>query len=177
MNDINASRLEYRRLCHSDWPFFLALNSDRRVMSFISDPLDEDTIRLYYFEPRLQAWEKGSKHWLCLVISEKDTGNPIGVTGFIERSEGIAEVGFILKPEYQRKGYGSESLTEMIKLAFTHYNYHKVIATVTSGNEASRKTLIKCGFQQEGSLRKSYYLNGRWQDDWLFGLLKEETHY
>lgn len=175
MNEINASRLEHRSLCHTDWPFFLDLNSDRRVMSFISDPLNEETIRLHYFEPRLQTWYKGCKHWLCLVISEKDTRKPMVITGFIERSEGIAEVGFILKPEYQGRGYGGESLKEIIKLAFTQYHYHKVVATVTSGNEASRRTLKRAGFQQEGTLRKSYYLNGRRQDDWLFGLLKEET--
>ena len=177
MYEIDSSTLEYRNLCHTDWPFFLDLNSDRQIMSFICDPLDEETIRRHYFEPRLQPWYKGCRHWLCLVISEKSTGIPIGVTGFIERNDGVAEVGFILKPECQGKGYGRESLNNIIQFAFTHYSYHKLVATVTSGNEASRRTLVSAGFQQEGTLRKSYYLDGYWQDDWLFGLLREEAGY
>lgn len=177
MDKIDSLRLEYRRLCDTDWPLFLALHDDRQVMNFISDPLDEETIRRHYFEPRLRSWQPGCKHWLCLVISEKTTGIPIGVTGFIERSDSIAEVGFILKPEFQRKGYGSESLKDIIQFALTHYQYHKLVATVTSGNEASRRTLASAGFLQEGTLRKNYYLKGSWQDDWLFGLLREETGY
>ncbi|KMV66953.1 GCN5 family acetyltransferase, partial [bacteria symbiont BFo2 of Frankliniella occidentalis] len=174
MDKIDSLRLEYRRLCDTDWPLFLALHDDRQVMNFISDPLDEETIRRHYFEPRLRSWQPGCKHWLCLVISEKTTGIPIGVTGFIERSDSIAEVGFILKPEFQGKGYGSESLKDIIQFALTHYQYHKLVATVTSGNEASRRTLASAGFLQEGILRKNYYLKGSWQDDWLFGLLREE---
>ncbi|KYP94785.1 GCN5 family acetyltransferase [bacteria symbiont BFo2 of Frankliniella occidentalis] len=177
MDKIDSLRLEYRRLCDTDWPLFLALHDDRQVMNFISDPLDEETIRRHYFEPRLRSWQPGCKHWLCLVISEKTTGIPIGVTGFIERSDSIAEVGFILKPEFQGKGYGSESLKDIIQFALTHYQYHKLVATVTSGNEASRRTLASAGFLQEGILRKNYYLKGSWQDDWLFGLLREETGY
>ncbi|WP_241573973.1 GNAT family N-acetyltransferase [Rosenbergiella nectarea] len=169
MNPIYSSRLDYRSLSHTDWSFFLDLNLDRQVMLFISDPLDEETIRNHYFEPRLRPWHKGCKHWLCLVISEKDTGKPIGVTGFIERNDGIAEVGFILKSEFQGRGYGRESLKHIAQLAFNTCGYHKLVATVTAGNEASRRTLVSTGFEQEGTLRKSYYLNGCWQDDWLFG--------
>ncbi|WP_241596763.1 GNAT family N-acetyltransferase [Rosenbergiella epipactidis] len=175
VDKIDSLRLEYRSLCDTDWPLFLALHVDRQVMTFISDPLDEETIRRHYFEPRLRPWQPGCKHWLCLIISEKTTGIPIGVTGFIERSDGIAEVGFILKPEFQEKGYGRESLKDIIQFALTHYHYHKLVATVTSGNEASRRTLVSAGFLQEGTLRKNYYLKGSWQDDWLFGLLREET--
>ena len=61
MDKIDSSRLKYRSLCHTDWPLFLALHRDRQVMSFISDPLDEETVRRHYFEPRLRPWHKGCK--------------------------------------------------------------------------------------------------------------------
>jgi len=34
--------------------------------------------------------------------------------------------------------------------------------------------LEKAGFVLEGTLRENYLLDGRWQDDWLFGLLARE---
>jgi len=49
-----------------------------------------------------------------------------------------------------------------------------MVATVTAGNAASCRTLLSAGFIQEGTLRQNFFLDGRWQDDWIFGLLKEE---
>jgi len=177
MHYVPSARLDYRCLNHTDWPFFQALNQDRDVMHFISDLCPDEEIRINSFEKRLQPWHKGSEHWLCLVISQKDTDIPIGVTGFIERNEGIAEVGFILAAEFHGKGFGSESLKDVARFAFNTHGYRKLTATVTSGNEASRRTLLKVGFQHEGTLRQNYFLHGCWQDDWIFGLLREEFSY
>ncbi|MFT4270502.1 MAG: GNAT family protein [Pantoea sp.] len=175
--EISSVRLDYRCLEPADWPFFKALNQDRHVMHFISDSRTDEEIRIQSFEKRLQPWHKGSEHWLCLVMRQKNTDTPIGVTGFIERDEGIAEVGFILAAEFHGQGFGSESLKDISRFAFNTLGYRKLTATVTSGNEASRRTLFNAGFHQEGTLRQNYFLHGRWQDDWIFGLLSEEFRY
>lgn len=95
----------------------------------------------------------------------------MGVTGFIERNPGVAEVGFILAADHQRKGYGVESLNATIRFAFDFQDYRKLTATVTAGNIASQRLLLKTGFRQQGVIRQNYYLNGKWRDDWVFGLL------
>lgn len=92
----------------------------------------------------------------------------------IDRGAGIAEVGFLLAAEAQGKGLGSESLHDIARYALNELGFRKLIATVTAGNEASRRTLLKVGFQQEGTLRKSYHLAGEWRDDWVFGLFADE---
>lgn len=177
MHYVASARLNYHCLKQTDWPFYLALNQNRHVMHFISDLRTDEEIRIHSFDKRLLPWHKGSEHWLCLVISQKDTGIPIGVIGFIERNEDIAEVGFILAAGFHGKGFGSESLKDITRFAFDTHGYRKLTATVTSGNEPSRRTLLKAGFQQEGTLRQNYFLHGRWQDDWVFGLLREEFSY
>ncbi|MGY5464033.1 GNAT family N-acetyltransferase [Citrobacter koseri] len=177
MHHISSVSLNYRCLQHTDWPFFLALNQDRHVMHFISDSRTDDEIRTQSFESRLQPWHKGSERWLCMIMSRKDTDIPIGVTGFIDCGEGIAEVGFILASEFHGKGFGTESLKDIARFAFDEHGYRKLTATVTAGNNASRRILHKVGFQQEGTLRKNYFLHGCWHDDWVFGLLREEFSY
>lgn len=174
LTDIPSERLTYRPLHQEDWPFFLALNQDREVMRYISDARTATAIHDDSFVIRLPAWQRGSTHWLCLVITEKVSSLPIGVTGLIERGDDIAEVGFILSARFQGKGFGQESLRDLTDYAFTVLGYRKLVATVTAGNDASRKTLLKTGFKQEGTLRKNWFMQGEWHDDWVFGLLREE---
>jgi len=171
MKAVRSARLDYRPLEARDWPFFLALQQDPRVMHFISTVRAEDVIRQQTFEPRLPPWEKGCAHWLCLVIHPRGRDVPMGLTGFIDRGDGIAEVGFLLAPAYQGRGVGSESLRDIVRYAFEVQGFRKLTATVTAGNHASRRTLLNAGFQQEGTLRQNYFLHDRWHDDWIFGLL------
>ena len=48
----------------------------------------------------------------------------------------------------------------------------KIIAHVFTHNPASARVLEKCGFQQEGFLRKHFLKDGQFIDARLFGLLR-----
>ena len=96
------------------------------------------------------------------------------MTGYIHDNNECAEVGFLLAPEAQGKGYGTESLHAVCDFAFTTGGLRRLTACVTAGNEASRRLLEKVGFIHEGTLRESYWLHQTWNDDWIFGLLKHD---
>lgn len=174
LSEMRSPRLTYRLLNPEDWPFYLAVSQDRSVMKYICDPRSAEEIRTRSFDVRLPEWEKGCQHWLCLVMEEKASGLPAGFCGFIDRGDGIAEFGFIVAAHAQGKGYGRESLHATIRLCFEQLDYRRLVATVTAGNAASRRTLLSAGFVQEGTLRQNFFLDGAWQDDWIFGLLKQE---
>lgn len=165
-----SDRLTYAPLCEADWPFFLSLQTDPQVMRYVSDARDEATIRAA-FDVRLPRWEVGSPHWLCLVMREKSSQTEVGVTGLVRRGDGIAEVGFLLASAYFRRGYGLESLRALCHFAFSVQGFRKLTAVATAGNAASRAVLERAGFRLEETLRESYFLHGRWQDDWMFGLV------
>lgn len=166
-------RLHCSPLQEQDWPFFLALQQHPDVMRFVAEDRPVADIR-DAFEARLTPWTPGSAHWLCLVVRDALTRVPLGVTGYIHREEDCAEVGFLFAPEAQGKGYGFESLQALCRYAFEEGGIRRLTATVTAGNVASRRLLEKARFRLEGELRESYYLAGRWQNDWLFGLLRQE---
>lgn len=173
MIKIATPRLRCESLSETDWPFFLALQQDAQVMRYVYDSKSESEIRVL-FESRLPVWTPGAAHWLCLVVRENATGQPLGVTGYIHREPDCAEVGFLFAPAAQGKGFGTESLRAVCDFAFGTGEIRRLTATVTAGNQASRKTLEKTGFVLEGELRESYFLGGNWQNDWLFGLLRHE---
>ncbi len=173
MPTLKTSRLECSPIVEADWPFFLALQQNQQVMRFVAEDRPQEAIR-EAFASRLPAWSPGSEHWLCLVVRDHVTGTPLGVTGYIHRETDCAEVGFLFAPEAQGKGYGLESLHAVCQYAFAEGGIRRLVATVTAGNIASRRLLEKTGFVLEGELREAYWLDGRWQNDWLFGLLGHE---
>ncbi|HED3855840.1 GNAT family protein [Enterobacter soli] len=173
MPALTTVRLTCSPLQESDWPFFLALQQHPDVMRFVAEDRSVADIR-EAFESRLAPWTLGSAHWLCLVVRDTASQTPLGVTGYIHREDDCAEVGFLFAPSAQGKGYGFESLQALCEFAFNQGGIRRLTATVTAGNIASRALLEKSGFRLEGELRESYFLSGRWQNDWLFGLLKHE---
>jgi len=168
-----TERLIGTPLQQEDWPFYLSLQQHPDVMNFVADARPESMIA-EGFNARLAPWSPGSEHWLCLVVRARDTGEALGVTGYIHRDTDCAEVGFLFAPAAQGRGYGYESLRALCDYAFSTGGIRRLTATVTAGNIASKRLLEKTGFIQEGELRQSYYLAGKWHNDWLFGLLKDE---
>lgn len=165
---LTTPRLSLHTMTEADWPLFLQLQQDPRVMAFVADPCSEETIRAH-FEARLPAWDKTSHHWLCLVIREKATGAALGVTGFLPEWEPFrqAEMGYMMLPEAQGQGYASEALAAVCEFAFDTCGFHRLKALVVEGNRASRRVLEKCGFEWEGTLKDNYQLAGEWESDWL----------
>ncbi|STR43242.1 acetyltransferase [Klebsiella michiganensis] len=103
----------------------------------------------------------GRGHWLCLVVRDRYTHAPLGLTGYQHHAPDSAEAGFLFAPRAQGKGYGYESLRALCDYAFSAGGIRRLTATVTAGNLASKNLLQKVGFHQEGELRDCYWLNGR----------------
>lgn len=171
MPELLTPRLRCSPLQLDDWSFFLSLQQDPQVMLYVADPRPQAAIR-EAFDSRLPPWTPGDAHWLCLVVRDRLTHTPLGLTGYLHHQRDIAEVGFLFAPAAQGRGYGYESLRALCDYAFTTGGVRRLTATVTAGNEASKQLLLKAGFRLEGVLRENYWLNGRWHNDWLFGRLR-----
>lgn len=175
MTELLTPRLHCSQLKQEDWSFFLALQRDPQVMLYIADSRPLSEIR-EAFDSRILPWSPGAKQWLSLVVRDRITRIPLGLTGYQHHEGGCAEVGFLFTPTAQGCGYGYESLRALCDFAFSTGGVRRLTATVTAGNLASRNLLQKTGFLQEGELRECYWLNGRWHNDWLFGLLRRDYH-
>lgn len=169
---LTTERLVMQPIEEGDWWLFRALYQDPTVMRFIGD-LDTLAQIRSRFEQRLGYWDRYADFWLCLTIRERDTGDAVGLTGFFPdwRPYQQGEVGFIISPEHQGKGYAVESLRGVLDFAFDQCGFHRLQANVLEGNDASRRVLEKCGFRLEGCLRENYRIGDTWHNDWLLGIL------
>ncbi|MCL1036643.1 GNAT family N-acetyltransferase [Shewanella submarina] len=169
-----SDRLIIRTLEERDWPEFRALHQDAEVSRFIREVESDSEIKAR-FDDRLASWSFESERWLTLVIETLD-GEFVGLTGFccVDAFSRRAEVGYIIKPSMQKQGYGTESLQAVIDWGCLQHQVHKYIGHCAVANIGSIRTMQKCGFQQEGLLRRNYRIGDTWVDEYLMGLLADE---
>lgn len=87
-----------------------------------------------------------------------------------------AEVGMMIGNSNARnKGYGTEALTLLIRFLFMELNLLRIQLDTWSGNDRALHVYKKCGFQVEGTLRNAEFVNGRYYDQIVMGLLREEV--
>ena len=77
-------------------------------------------------------------------------------------------------PSERGKGYGTEALQLMVDYLFLSKDVMRIQAQTDQRNKASQKILEKVGFKKEGALRKSFFIRGEWQDDYVYSILREE---
>ena len=70
----------------------------------------------------------------------------VGIAKFVYKDPHDAEVGYGMLPEYWGRGYASEILDCMVKLAHKHHRITRLIAIVNPENHGSTKVLAKKGF-------------------------------
>lgn len=84
------------------------------------------------------------------------------------------ELGYKFSSEFHGQGYAQEAISRCIAIAFDELEIHRITALVCQGNEPSMRLLDRIGFQQEGLCRDYLYLQGQWQDHWMYSLLRTD---
>jgi len=86
-----------------------------------------------------------------------------------------AEFAIYIGDETERgKGYSKEATLKTINFAFNQLGLNRTYLFVQSNNDAAIKLYEKTGFKIEGELRKSVFKNGKFMNEILMGLLKED---
>jgi [ribosomal protein S5]-alanine N-acetyltransferase len=95
-----------------------------------------------------------------------------GFSGFQAVKSHLAEVGYWLAKPYWGRGIMTAVVQRLCQHAFEEFGLVKITAHVHPHNQASARVLEKCGFEEEGFLRKHFVKDGQFLDARLFGLLK-----
>jgi ribosomal-protein-alanine N-acetyltransferase len=104
---------------------------------------------------------------------EKKDGTKIGYIAHFLAS-GEIELGYFTVPSERSRGYVSEAIRMMVDYLFLSKDAVRIQAKADPENIASWKALEKAGFKREGILRKTFYCRGKWRDDCMYGIPREE---
>jgi ribosomal-protein-alanine N-acetyltransferase len=86
-----------------------------------------------------------------------------------------AWVGYWVDSRFHGKGVGTAAVALLVAHAFGPVGLHRVEATISPDNLASRAVVHHLGFRQEGELLRYLDIDGAWRDHLLFGLTVEEV--
>jgi RimJ/RimL family protein N-acetyltransferase len=111
-----------------------------------------------------------------LFVIEDNSHHIIGViTHFKSRTPTTRELGYrLFDPKLSGRGYVSEACRLLVDYLFNVHQYQRLELLSAPENLASIRIAQKCGFSAEGTLRQSFFINGRYQDVQIFSLLRPE---
>jgi len=99
-------------------------------------------------------------HWSLLgfgywVITEKETGRFMGEVGFSDfrreitpSLDGTPEIGWVLAPGFQGKGYATEAARAAILWGEEHFGRARTACIIAPENEASIRVAERCGYRE-----------------------------
>lgn len=82
-----------------------------------------------------------------------------------------AEVGIVVVPEQQRKGFAAEALRLLAQYVSAHLGIHQLYALVPESNKASLALFRKCGYKETATLEDWLNCPGGWQSVVVFQMV------
>ncbi|WP_227396915.1 GNAT family N-acetyltransferase [Jeotgalibacillus aurantiacus] len=177
---LKSERLYFRPLAEEDIDEFVELLIRNRRFWTIYEPKHPDPF--YTRETQLEKLAEAKQQQklgkeYSWGIYHSETNRLIGSVSIysIRRLPfASAYIGYSLDEEHTKQGYGTEAVQAALRFAFRDFGLHRIEALVSPKNEASQKVLEKVGMQQEGLLRKNLFINGVWEDHYLYSMLEDD---
>jgi len=169
---LSGRLVNLRPVQKSDIPLLTKWINDPNVRQYLASTFP-------HTEKQEEAWYenlgKDNKN-IVLTIETKD-GKPIGVMGIhkIEWQRGFGTTGaFIGESEYWGNGYGTDAKMILLDHAFNTLGLRKIYSDVIAFNKRSLRYSLRCGYKIEGRLRKHIFRKGKYWDEIVIGVFRDE---
>ena len=177
---LRRDRVYLRYPVQRDWREWSALRADSQAFLAPWEPTwAYDALSRGAFRRRLKMYRAEMRQGVTysfLIFRAADDALLGGIT-LSNLRRGVAQtatLGYWIGAAHARQGYVTEALGAVLEFAFQRLGLHRVEAACLPNNEASRRLLLKCGFQEEGYAREYLRIDGSWQDHQLFAILRGE---
>jgi len=144
--------------------------------AYMSDP---EVVRYLYWEVRtrdqVRAFlnERGGR---VLAVELPSAGHVIGEVMLRQASEEHrqGEVGYVLNPAYQGKGYAGEAAEAMLRHGFEELGMHRIMGRLDSRNRPSAALLERLGMRLEAHHVHDELFKGEWSDTLVYAMIEDE---
>lgn len=172
---VASGRVRLRQSRPSDLDAIAALFSDDEALRYWSHGAFESRAAAQtYLDGMAEGLADRSLFQWAIAEPEGDTlVGTVTVLGWDRRNR-RAELGFILRPEWQGRGLATEAVTAVLDFAFAEMDLWRVEADADPANAGSLALLERLGFEREGLARQRWRTFGTWKDSVMLGLLRAD---
>lgn len=144
---LSTERLGFRHWREDDLALALELWTDARVTGFFGGPYSREQVEARLEREMADQRDHGMQYWPFFLLED---GRHAGVCGLRPWKPGVPELGFHLRPEFWGRGLAFEAATAVVEYGFARFDATAIFAGHHPENVASRKLLLKLGFQYVG---------------------------
>lgn len=172
---LETERLILREHALTDTNELFNMRTNEEVMRYIDRERPKTIQDIETFITTFNDGFKQGQHIAWVMALKEKPEVMIGSIGYwrTNLANHRAEIGYMLLPEYWRKGIVSEALASTIAFGFNEIKLHSIQANINPDNDASRQILLKHGFVKEAYFREDYYFNGKFMDSEIYSLLNK----
>ena len=162
----------------------LIRSTDRKDINILYNIIEDDAVRAFdgntvvlpskeCILENFNAIFSSEKKYLT-IINEKNV--VVGYETFqqAKNNSNIYEIGITIGKAFWHRGYGSEAIRTLIRFLFLEKAAERVELNVAAINEKAINCYKKCGFIEEGILRKKFFSQGRYSSLVVMSIIKEE---
>ena len=124
-------------------------------------------------------WYKNLKNDSNIRYIISDNNNPDKAYGTaiicnIDNKNRLCSLDIKIDENYQKKGFGKETIKILVDYIFNELNLNRIYSHVLDYNAGSQKIFESNGFIKEGEQRQAVYKNGKYNNLYIYGLIKED---
>ncbi|MDX6476694.1 MAG: hypothetical protein QOH95_2205 [Gaiellaceae bacterium] len=174
---LETERLVLRPFEQGDLDALHRMHSDEEVVRYLYNDartLDESRALLGRKIAGVQLGAEGD--WMSAAITELGSGRVVGDVAlhWVSEPHKTGEIGFILDPAEQGRGYATEAARAFLRVAFEDFGFHRVIGRTEARNAPSARVLEKLGMRREALLVENEWVKGEWQSELVYAMLEHE---
>ncbi len=170
---IQGENVNLRPIEKSDLPLIARWRNDPRVLHSFFSPflINPDTQEKWY-----ESLIGDPRRWVIMIDNKE--GRPVGMVGFdsIDRTNQQCEIAFLLlDPDETDAFLVWEGCSLLTQYGFQELNMRRMYAIVYAG-KFKKEWFELSGYQQEVVLRQSAYMEGKFQDKVVWGVLRDDWY-
>ena len=170
---IETERLILRKLRLEDADDMFSMRSNPIAMQYIPRPIAqkiEDAIEL--INTINERLEKGEG--INLAITLKGEDKCIGLIGYYRTKfeHYRSEIGYMIHPDYHRRGIAYEALMAATEYGFNEMNLHSIEAVINPIKIGSARVLEKANYVKEAYFKENEFYNGKFIDTVYYSKVK-----
>ncbi|OAD44562.1 GNAT family N-acetyltransferase [Polaribacter atrinae] len=174
MMTLTGKKINLRALEPEDLDFLYQIENNESFweISHTQTPFSKFILRQYLENAHLDIFEAKQ---LRLLIEEPATKQQLGMIDLFDYNpmHKRAGIGILIHPDFQKQGFATESLSILIKYAFSYLNVHQLYANITTDNSKSIALFKKHSFKEVGIKKDWILFEGKFKDEVLFQLIKD----